>query len=127
MLTMLCKGIMGTNYYALKNYCNCCGRSDQIHIGKSFRMLRAYGEYSPTGKIECWDDWVSFLSSENILIEDEYGDVIDKESFISKWVPIPGMADRIHEENREWGLQYGTSLGVYLDKQGYKFSTREFS
>lgn len=26
---------MGTNYYAIKNLCECCNRSDEEHIGKS--------------------------------------------------------------------------------------------
>ncbi len=74
---------MGTNYYYHKQEaCKCCGRNDEpVHIGKSsggWCFSMHIDEYEG---IKNYDDWKKLFEIEGSYIEDEYGDVIDKDYF----------------------------------------------
>jgi len=63
---------MGTNYDAVYNLCECCGRADRIHIGKSSAGWR----FSIEVHEEVYKDWQTFekfIEQRNIEIYDEYG------------------------------------------------------
>lgn len=109
---------MGTNYYAKTNYCDKCDRYDKVHIGKqscgwSFLFSDKYAE--------------NFLKLKERLdsgdiIEDEYGQVISSYDFF-----------RIVDSTKTSGVHYKpedegfiTKHG-YVDKDGYRFLTVEFS
>lgn len=119
---------MGTNYYARLNPCHCCGRgSADIHIGRSYRTLRSYKQSDTTGTIASWADWRQWLTTREVVVVDEYGDVINLHDFIANWQPIEGMAERVAEDNARWWAQFLTNLGDYVDADGFRLSTREFS
>lgn len=68
---------MSTNYYAYKDTCSHCGRSDEPkHIGKSSAgwcfSLRIYTDDG----INDLYDWMSLLHSKDYIIKDEYNRVI---------------------------------------------------
>lgn len=114
---------MGTNYYAKYNHCHCCDRNETIHVGKSYRTLEAH----PSKGINSWTEWKQWIIDNDATIVDEYGRTIDRTEFISQWIPIPDMAEKVATDNKEWHQRFGTDLGEYLDPEGYRFSIREFS
>jgi len=63
---------MGTNYYVRLNECECCGRYDELHIGKSSAgwcfSLRVY----PDDGINNLEDMKELMADGCIF--DEYGD-----------------------------------------------------
>ena len=83
---------MGTNYHARLNVCAACGRSDELHIGKSSAgwcfALRIY----PDREINDLDDWRAIFKTAEI--RDEYDKpvtaaqmliVITDRSFAGEW------------------------------------------
>ena len=118
---------MGTNYYAHMNRCKCCKRADVIHVGKSYRTLRAYREYDATGEIKSWLDWKKWLTENDVVIVDEYDKEVDLEQFINGWKPIDGMSEKVLDDNREWTARFGSNLGDYVDSEGFRFCVRDFS
>jgi hypothetical protein len=79
---------MGTNYYLEKNKCVCCGRFDEIHIGKSSAgwcfSLRIY----PDDGIHSLEDWKALFNEHSI--RDEYGRPITAASMLAN------IAERSH-------------------------------
>jgi hypothetical protein len=84
---------MGTSYYARYNACECCGRYDEAHIGKSFRTLQAYDQtpftpipgYERTAIIDM-ADWRTVLALPGVTVWDEYGEqVTDVAAFVARW------------------------------------------
>lgn len=71
---------MGTNYYASRGKCACCGTDTKLHIGKSSLgwcfLLRLYPERGLTS----WTTWRRYL--DGMTITDEYGTVITKKALI---------------------------------------------
>lgn len=90
---------MGTNYFVELNKCDCCNRSNKIHIGKSsfgwsFTFRGYDGQYGyitdsnendvevPTDlQLKSWKQWKEYLKDK--LIVDEYGDSQDYEEFVA--------------------------------------------
>lgn len=81
---------MGTNYYAQINKCAHCGRSDELHIGKSSAgwcfALRVYPEQG----INDLDDWEPLLRAH--AVRNEYGDVF----------PAPALSVLDTIRHRSW-------------------------
>jgi len=77
---------MGTNYFMLTNRCECCGRADELHIGKSSMGWRftartyddPYGDEGPT----TWSEWHAALARCD-GIRDEYGDEVTLDAFLA--------------------------------------------
>jgi hypothetical protein len=114
---------MGTNYYARMNRCDCCGRGEDRHIGKSYRTLRAY----PEDGITTWNDWLEWLTSVNPPIVNEYGDLIELSTFIEGWKPVPGRLEKVVAREREWRSRFGSVLGDYIDDDGFHLCPGPFS
>lgn len=74
---------MGTNYYYHYNICSYCGRSEELHIGKSsggwYFALHVY----PEKGINDLDDWKKLLSNINIAIKNEYGESVSFKEMIN--------------------------------------------
>lgn len=113
---------MGTNYYAVTNACECCGRGDKRHVGKSYRTLRAY-----MGEIESWQDWLDWFSSNEVAIVDEGGREVPLGEFIDRWKPSPDAPRIADDNNQQWFDTFGTDLGDYIDVDGYLLCRRDFS
>jgi hypothetical protein len=131
---------MGTNYYVANNYCDCCKRYDEMHIGKSsggwafsFRGYKypAAAEYAD---IDSWKKWKEFLKDKKIV--DEYGDTIDYVDFVNlietvkspTFVNDMGRKNKTHnEEGRKEFPRWFDSSYDWDDEYGYSFSSREFS
>lgn len=118
---------MGTNYYAEFGRCQCCNRVDRVHVGKSYRILRAYGDHDVTGSIASWADWRRWLLESHAEVVDEYGDAVDTDAFIAGWTPKDEASEKVAIDNAEWFNMFGTDLGEYVDPDGFRFSRREFS
>ena len=76
---------MGTNYYLRKNYCHCCKRYDEIHIGKSSVGTKFL--FHVTNEIRSIDDWFKEINKIDGVIVDEYGqeqDFVEFKEFISQ-------------------------------------------
>ena len=116
---------MGTNYYVIKNKCECCERSDkEYHIGK-----HSYGwQFSFQGyrwnNLTSWKEYKEFLRNESI--EDEYGEAISYEDFVAMVEHTKKTAKYIHnEEGRKKGwFRPDTD---WDDDEGYSFTSVDFS
>jgi hypothetical protein len=72
---------MGTNYYLITNYCECCGRKDKLHIGKNssgwkftFELPQEYSKV-----MDFMKDIMLKTMFEDAFIEDEYGQPVTYE------------------------------------------------
>ena len=65
---------MGTNYYARTNMCKCCGRYDELHIGKSSIGWTFSLHVYPDIVINSLEDWKELMEKSTIV--DEYGEEI---------------------------------------------------
>lgn len=116
---------MGTNYYAKENECKCCGRYDEVHVGK-----QSYGwAFIFANKFPSKQEWVEYLSDKPII--NEYGEAIH----------LFKLLDSIEDTKNK--LNYKTYLAKedrkyaeykdnpddfeYLDDEGYRIGKREFS
>lgn len=72
---------MGTNYYAVKGPCTCCGNETRLHMGKSSGGWRFSLRVYPDKKIANIADWKQYLTGKDWYIVDEYGSVIPKTRF----------------------------------------------
>jgi hypothetical protein len=71
---------VGTNYYAKFKVCCKCGRSEQLHLGKSsagwtFLLQANHFEYYKT-----WPEMKRWLKDK--VIENEYGDPVSRADFV---------------------------------------------
>ena len=102
---------MGCNYYWIENKCECCGRQDELHIGKSSAgwqfTFRGY-EYE---NIHSYKDWVNRLTNTEGQIVDEYGHEHT----------IKDLLDLIARKKRDDKLHNGIE-----DGEGYHFTYGEF-
>lgn len=91
---------MGTNYYWTENVCECCGRKDLIHIGKSsYGWAFSFRGHSTTDKwkylpteagneicleyeveLYSWKQYKEFLK--NKIIYNEYNEIVDYNWFV---------------------------------------------
>ncbi len=90
---------MSTNYFAILNHCECCNRSNKLHIGKSSWgwafMFRGYSgklgfiedsddkdlEVPEDFNLKSWNQWKEYLKDKPII--DEYNDIIDYSDFVN--------------------------------------------
>jgi hypothetical protein len=114
---------MGTNYYARMNRCVHCGRGEDRHIGKSYRTLRAY----PEDGIMSWQDWLDWLNAIEPIIVNEYDEVIDFETFIEGWKPVPGRQQEVARIATDWRSRFGSDSDDFIDDQGFHLMARPFS
>ena len=85
---------MGTNYYLRMNWCECCGRGDDIHIGKSSGGWCFSLHVDPFKNINSLADWQT-LWNETVLggidgkvkhknvIYNEYNEVVKPEEMMN--------------------------------------------
>lgn len=129
---------MGTNYYWRYDSCGSCERYNEIHVGKSSGTWRAYPHKlmneenpewgyqpeSPVGfPILSLSDWRRVFTEIPGKLVDEYGkQILDPLAWLAEmrpWKPGPG--------GRRW-LEEDIQQGVgWLDDEGFKFSSSEFS
>ena len=87
---------MGTNYYHRTKICQCCGRYEERHIGKSSYgwcfSLRIY----PEDGIRNLDDWKGIFALRESEIFDEYGQKVGIRTMLSI------IQDRDHPEESNW-------------------------
>lgn len=111
---------MGTNYYLITNECDCCNRSDKIHIGKSSVgwkfLLRYYDENNNDIGLDVKniDDWISLLQDSRNRVMDEFFEDIENHEMIKK----------ILKTNNDNKLKNHVELGdntYYLDDKGFNF------
>ena len=80
---------MGTNYYAIKVAsppCDHCGRfdeDDRLHIGKSSAGWCFGLHVIPERGLNSLGGWKQYLSSPDIIIEDDYGNRVSFKEMIS--------------------------------------------
>lgn len=131
---------MGTNYYVATNHCECCTRSDTLHIGKSswgwsfsFRGYR--GEYSDAEhELTSWPQWKEYLIDKMII--DEYSEPISYADFVAyvegpkspHYVNENGKKNLSHNEaGKKDKYPWFNPEHDWDDEFGYSFSDREFS
>lgn len=114
---------MGTNYYHHRDVCATCGRAGGVeHIGKSSAGWTF--SFHGTEEIRSYEDWLSVLQGGG-EIRDEYGRIIDLETFASM-VECKQSASRRHYD---FVKEHHPALmdDEWLDEEGHSFSGVEFS
>lgn len=125
---------MGTNYYVIKNKCECCKRYDQeYHIGKASGGWAFSFQGYTWNKLTSWKDWKEFLKDQQIV--DEYGEEISYNEFVEmvETFKSPTYVNSRtgkqnlsqFEESKKNG--YFDIERDWIDEQGYSFTTVEFS
>lgn len=117
---------MGTNYYAIAEECEECGRYERLHVCKSLYLFQGHFTWDEEGEPEhwlvSWRDWKQYLRSRVSTIKDEYGKQHDIEDFIARVEEGHRKPPRrsIHPytvaPDREW-----------VDLEGFQFYGRDFS
>lgn len=124
---------MGTNFYAIYNKCEHCGRSDEMHLGKqsagwrfTFQSIERYDLKLTTAR-----GWFAFLQQPGTFIEDEYGNKYTFDEFKKRVRFFDGRStaewNGLHytgctrEQWTEWGKH------DYKDDEGYDFCRVDFS
>lgn len=133
---------MGTNYYWHYNICDCCGREDIKHICKSHNKFQGYftdsewndetNQYdSPKPEIVSWQDWKNTLLNTPGQIWNEYNDHVKVDEFIKEVEAVPMESRR---RQYDWMKDHGRleqhhpgHENDWLDKDGFSFSSVEFS
>lgn len=124
---------MGTNYYVIKDKCECCKRSTrEYHIGKSSGGWAFSFQGYPWNKLTSWKAWKEFLKDQPI--EDEYGDPVPYDEFVKmvESYKAPGFCNETGRVNLQHNDESKKSGWFNLatdwdDEDGYSFTTREFS
>ena len=116
---------MGTNYYAKQNECSHCGRSDDIHIGKSSGgwkfSFQGHPHHSPP--ITSWKEWQEYLV--NCKIVNEYGDEWTLEDLKTL---VDSKFDSDHCQTCYCdGKGYHHDHKDYHDPEGHPFYNDDFS
>lgn len=133
---------MGTNYYVETNKCECCNRSDRLHIGKASEgwsfMFRSHDDVN-SYVLKSWHDWKTFLKDKHIV--DEYGHEIayvHLVTMIEHW-KSPEYVNQNGSKNKDH-IAYTHNEYLYRDvspintkesrwhcPDGYCFTTNTFS
>jgi hypothetical protein len=133
---------MGTNYYAVQDYCPACGREDRFHICKSHITFRGhFHQVSNDGGttwesepwLTSWQEWKAFLRSPEIdAIFDEYGKRHDVEDFIRA---VEATSREARRRQYDWVVAHPEPYrkfevvpdGEWLDADGFSFYGGSFS
>ena len=121
---------MGTNYYLHYDICECCGRHNEKHIGKSsagwqfsFRGYRS-PEYQPP--ITSFEDWKKELQIEGKIF-DEYGREISYEDFVALVEKKRSETYNQYDYCKEHSAWRNIDETDWKDDEGHPFSSTEFS
>lgn len=106
---------MGTNYYATLNACECCKRSDQIHLGKSSGGWKF--SFQGSEAVRDFDAWCALVRAAS-RIYDEYGCDMSAEQMIAH--------ARDWQQGQSHSRLYPSSSN-WRDANGYEFTDNEFS
>lgn len=79
---------MGTNYYAHKNECKCCGRAESImHIGKRSAGWRFALHVERIGNLDneptSLEEWKAIFANREYTLRDEYRHVVSADDMLS--------------------------------------------
>lgn len=113
---------MGTNYYYRYNLCDCCGRYDEEHVGKS-----SFGwsfSFHGTDEIRSFDDWLKFFESHPGQLFDEYDRPVTIKEFKELVEAKRDGFNHVLECRRK---HYGYDEREWIDSQGNSFSAHDFS
>jgi hypothetical protein len=113
---------MGTNFFARTHECLCCGRYDDLHIGKlsaGWRFnFRGHPHHDPP--LTSWKAWQEFLTGTQI--RNEYGDELALEDLRRL------ASDKIESNSCQTCFVKAQAYEYddYHDPEGHPFNDREF-
>ncbi len=111
---------MGTNFYLTVNRCECCGRSDELHIGK--RSAGWPFSFRAQGDLTSFSAWNQALADPVVYaIRDEYHAAYTVEEFIA-------MVDKHNAQYRQCHTDSALQgHSAYFDDEGYWMCPYELS
>lgn len=116
---------MGTNYYLHENVCERCERSDVTHICKSFTSWHGSVDgITAPNSVAGWRERIKAAVAKGGYIEDEYGTPVTAEEFFRAIENVPPHRARQQYDSY---MRHGYHDGVWLDPDGFSFSSAEFS
>lgn len=111
---------MGTNYYALIDVCEHCGRpKEKLHIGKSSWGWCFGLHVIPENGLNALDDWLELLKQDNCKIFNEYGELVSFQDLLAIITErghgfcAPSVASR-HTIDGRFCIGYGEGTWDYL-------------
>lgn len=122
---------MGTNYYQRINICEHCNRYDERHIGKSSAGWQfSFRGYLPENGFQLpaiisFEDWKKTLQAEGKIFN-EYGQEISFEDFVKMVETLRSQPNNHCDYCKKNGL-VSSENSDWKDKDGYSFSSYEFS
>jgi hypothetical protein len=102
---------MGCNYYLHRDLCECCGRADVIHIGKSsggWTFQLHVSESEEDGLPRSLEEWKRLWSWKQNRIVDEYGAPVTPEEMLEVITDRRWDGDSMSDE---WLRLNGATLG----------------
>jgi hypothetical protein len=118
---------MGTNHYHRYNHCDCCGRYDERHIGKSWGMFQGYRDEDEKAPVTSWQGWKATLRADG-EVWDEYGQQVDVEEFITDVEATDSVRRRRQYDWVRDHHSYGRAMEHdWLDADGFSFTDNEFT
>ena len=125
---------MGTNYYHRTDICDCCNRYKEQHIGKSSGgwefFFQGYNAEEHRPAIISFEDWKREIQAEG-KIYDEYGRVYTLDEFVefveSKQGGTFNNRPNINHYDYCKKQELCDMKNDWKDKEGYSFSSTEFS
>lgn len=138
---------MGTNYFHRTNICECCGRYDELHIGKSsggwqfsFRgycddfmvygapVIRSYRDWlvQLEPRVQVFEDGKEIKFEPIGRIFDEYGKEVSLDDF--KTLVEQKKSEPLNHTTYCWTHHPDHARqDCWLDPEGHSFSSAEFS
>lgn len=114
---------MGTNFYAIYNKCEHCGRSESLHIGKRSGgwefMFRAHEE----PKLESAADWRKWLNEVGAEIRGD-GEFYGIEDF---WLEVERTRGKKNQTDYDLHRDLLVPGDDFKDAEGWAFHRGEFS
>ena len=120
---------MGTNYYHRTEICECCGRYNERHIGKSSAgwqfSFRGYKGSEQQPNITSWEEWKKELQTHGKIFN-EYGKEVSFEEFVNM---VEGKQSIDTNKNHyDYCKDHGWLAQTdWKDPEGYSFGSSEFS
>jgi hypothetical protein len=127
---------MGTNYFVYykgDGYCPHCNRGiEEMHVGgQSYGWKFLFQTYETEKiKIRSMNAWIEFIKKNNLLIEDEYGEITTLEKFIEMVKETSkGLSSLEYHGQMTTGDRMSFDMIMkdhFKDEEGNEFSSKWF-
>lgn len=124
---------MGTNYFLIHEKCDCCGRSERLHLGKDSAgwtfSFRGYRNEADPVRITTYEDFKAVVEEhlfrKEAHLEDEYGKRVAWAWLLARIAERRGGTNHTDYCLTKYGPHYDEC--IWKDEHGNSFREGEFS